>query len=410
MKIKYINKQIQRDKEEQLDDELVAIVSSLNNTALNAPGYVRLNKCPEVITAIDKIADLISNMTIYLMENTDNGDVRVINGLSRKIDINPCSNMTRKQWMFFIVRTLLLDGDGNAVILPVYEENGESDFIRDLLPVPAKDFSINLGGNFKDSYTIQIGNKKYKPEDLIHFVINPTPDSPYKGHSYRIPLRELVATLDNGETIKQEFMKNRYLPSMIVALDSDISDLLNEERKDRITKKIVNSVGAGEPWILPSEIASVDQVKPLSLKDIAITETLAQDKKMIAGLLGVPAFILGEGEFNREEYNTFIQDKILSIAKVIEQTLTQKLLISPNLYFKFNLRSLYSYDLGTLSTVGGQLFDRGIMTGNEVRDWMSLSPAEGLDSHVALENYIPVELLGNQKKLDQQGEKEDEGT
>lgn len=387
------NKETERNENKQL----IGIVNALEGYSI-PQGYTKLSHCPEVYTAIDKIADPISNMTLYLMENNENGDIRIENGLSRLVDIEPSKNMTAKQWMKALVRCLLLEGDGNAVVKPVYQDG----FIEELLIVPAGQFGINLGKDFEDGYTIQIKDKKYNPSDLIHFVLNPGARNPYKGESYRFQLKDLAEGLKNSREIEAKFMEGRYMPSLIVQIESDVEDVTSREGRAKLEDKFIKTE-AGAPMFIPADMMDVKTITPLSLKDIAISDSVRNYKKTIAGLLGVPAFLLGEGEFNRDEYNTFIKDKVLSVAKVIEQTLTKQLLVNPKWYFKFNIKSLYAFDIQTYSEIGSTLYDRGIMTGNEVRDLLDLSPKEGLDQLRVLENYINVEDVGLQGKLNKEG-------
>ena len=87
--------------------------------------------------------------------------------------------------------------------------------------------------------------------------------------------------------------------------------------------------------------------------------------------------------------------------------MTKKLILSEKMYLKFNVLSLMDWDIKTISAVFGGLSDKGIVTGNEVRDRLGMSHLEGLDELRILENYIPSNMIGLQKKL-VQGGNEDE--
>lgn len=356
--------------------------------------YIPLNKHPDILIAVDKIADLVSNMTIHLMENTEQGDIRIRDELARKIDIEPCKYMTRKTWLYKIVKDLLLDGDGNSVIH--VGTLGDTGLIGELTPFPMT--SVQFIDD-DDGYHIEYNNMKYQADEVIHFVINPNPLRPYIGTGYRVALREIAKNLNQATQTKSNFMRSKNVPSLVVKVHADAGELAEEEGRKAIMKQYLETSRAGEPWVIPAEMMDVVQVKPLSLKDIAINESVEIDKKTVAGLIGVPAFFLGVGQFNKDEYNNFINTRILSIAQVISQTLTRDLLISPSRYFKLNPRSLYSYNITELVSAGSQMVQLAALRRNELRDWIGLAPDPDMQDIIVLENYLNQDDLGNQKKL-----------
>lgn len=363
--------------------------------ALCYSGYTRLDHCPEIVTACRVIAETIASMTIHLMANTDQGDQRIQNELSRKLDINPNRFMTRKTFMETLVMNELLYGHGNSVVVPL-TKNGLLD---DLVPIPPADVTFTPVGY---GYTVRINGEEFDPDEVLHFTHNPDPNRPWMGKGYQVLLRDLATNLKQASVTEKGFMSSEYKPSLIVKVDGLTQEFAGVEGRKKLEKEFLEGNETGKPWFIPGGMIDVEQVRPLSLADLAISDMVQLNKRTIAAIIGVPPFVLGVGDFKQDAWNAFIRNTVAPIAKGIEQEMTRKLIIKDEWFLRLNVRSMYDYDLKTLADVYGTLSDKGLYTGNEVRDRLGDSPLEGLDELRILENYIPNDKIGDQKKLIQE--------
>lgn len=364
---------------------------------LCSSGYTSLDQNPEVMTACLKVAQLIGSITVHLMKNTERGDERVVNELSRKIDINPCRNMTRKTFMETVIMNLLLYGRGNSIV-KIYTEAG---YLTDMEPIPAG--RVSIVGDYS-SYKIMIDGIAYDPDEVLHFVYNPDRTYPYKGQGVTMQLKDIADNLKQAQVTTKGFLESKWKPSLIIKVDGLVEEFSSPQGRRKLLDEYIETGEAGAPWLIPADQFEVEQVKPLTLSDLAISDTVELDKRTVAAILGVPAFILGAGEYNKEEWNSFINTTVKSIVLGLQQEMTRKLIYSHDMYIRFNVLSLMDWDIKTLSDVFCELSDRGFVTGNEVRDKMGLSPLDSLDELRILENYIPYGMSGMQKKLDKEVE------
>ena len=356
------------------------------------PGYTKLSKNEEVIKCANIIADLVSSMTIMLMQNGEKGDIRLRNELAKKIDIYPCSYMDRKNFIFKIARDMVLSG--NSIVVP----RVEGMYIRDLEPV-----DIDACSFFKDgsSYKIVANGVVMNPEDVLHFVYIPDRKEPYKGVGQKEAIVDTARMLVQAKETKKKFLQSKWKPAMIISINADAEELQDEEMRKTVLGSYVSDTEEGEPWVIPAGEIDVKTIQPLSLNDLAIQDSIKLDKTAVAAAFNMPAFMVGVGEFKEDAYNNFISTTIMSIAMIIQQQLTNKLLFSGDLYFKLNYKSLLQYSLDSKIALIKGMVGGGMMSRNEGRSELDYAPVNkpGMDEYIVLENYIPVEKVGDQKKL-----------
>ena len=294
---------------------------------------------------------------------------------------------------------MLVYGDGNSIIIP----HTEDGYLGSLEAVPASAVSFQPDPLRYDAYKVVVNGRVYSPDEVLHFRYEPDKYYPWKGKGLRVLLRDVANNLKQGRATENAFMASEWKPSVIVKVDALAEEFSSPTGRQKLLDSYVKSASAGEPWLIPADQFSVEQVKPLSLQDLAISDTMTLDKKTIASIIGVPAFLLGVGEYSKSEWNNFVNTRIRSIIVSMQQEMTRKLIVSPRWYLRFNYWSLLDWDVQEISSVLLAGADRGFVNGNEWRDRIGFQPVEGLNEYKVLENYIPIDKSGDQKKLVQSG-------
>lgn len=354
-------------------------------TQLLGDGYKPVSDCPEVQKGISVYADLIASMTIQQMENTPDGDVRVKDGLSRKLDIAPYKNMVRQNWMSNLVRVMLTNG--NQITLPHYSREG---LLEDLEPIAPSRVGIIPEG--RSDYAVLIDGARYAPDEVLHFAINPDPEKPYQGRGLQVSLRDVVDSMRQTNATRKAIMKSP-TPSLVIKVDGYTDELKTPEAREKLAQKYVYAQQRGEPWVIQSDTFDVKEVKPLTLTDLAIDKNIELDKKTVAALLGVPSFLLGVGAFRAEEYSWFVATQAMQIANIVQQTLTMGVLVSPTRYFRLNNWSLLNYDLSKVNSICHTMTGAAAMRRNEWRNKMGMPYDQDMDDMLILENYLRTNKL-----------------
>lgn len=372
-----------RDAPKQQRQQGVMLCSPDAWQVLCGDHYKPLTSCPEVQICIGVYADAIASMTIMQMENTDKGDVRIRDGLSRRLDIEPCQYMTHQTWMSNIVRVML--STGNQVTLPHYD----GDLLGDLEPIPPSQVSFVPDGRY---YKVMVRGVPFSPAEVLHFPVNPDPERPWMGTGFKVALNDVVKSLRQSNATKEAVQKAP-MPSLIIKVDSYEEKLRTPEGRSELAKQYITSTNSGEPWLLNADVFDVVQVSPMTLSDMAIDKTIELDKRAAAAIMGVPAFLVGVGPFRADEFAWWVANRVMPIAHIIQQELTAKLLLSPARYFKLNNWSLINYDLTKVSQICEKMVVNAAMRRNEWRDKVGLPPDEAMDDMLILENYLRLNKL-----------------
>lgn len=336
--------------------------------------------------AVETIGGLLGALTLQVWQSKGNTKERLKNAKSYWLDIEPVRGATRLEWTKKVVRTMYERG--------VCFVSVETDSAGNQLKI-LDDALVQTDGTVR----CYKQNVVYKATDLLRFSVGTKP-----------ALEALKQTNDNlrmAAALKARFLKNSFIPKMVVKVDVDMSALTdeNDKRLKVLQNVIARSSESGQPIVFEQGFAEIQELKGRTYDELGLDVALKDEQLKVAAFFGLPAFLVGAGSFDREEYNLFIKTTFMTLVRMFEQQLS-RVFASKDVYVKYNTERLLSIDLSEQMSFVSECLAQGIMTPNEARQKLGLTPstAKGMNDFRILENYVPVSQLGDQAKLNKKKE------
>jgi HK97 family phage portal protein len=249
-------------------------------------------------------------------------------------------------------------------------------------------------------------------DEILHFK-RPHPNNDFYGLGDMEAGSDILKEVVNRSSWSEKFWKNGAAPSGLMILDDVVDD---QENWDRARAKWQKEYGGRDN---AGKIAWVNgkwryEQMGLSLSDMQDLERSKYSDERIFLLHGVPLSVAGlrdAANFATAEIadQQFRQYTVAPVLKIIEGTQQTDLVQGyGNIEVKFNLSGLLN--VGELSADWTPLFDRGVISINEMREKVGLNRIEDnplFDQHFINAGLVPLDLSGiaDLNKTDQQAQR-----
>ncbi len=302
---------------------------------------------------------------------------------------NPWMDTTK-----FIYRlATILSVNSTAFIIPLYGEDYET--IVGYYPLlPQRTEVINVRGEPWLRYTFIDGQKAAIELSRVGILTQHQYKDDFfgDGNSALLPTLKLLDIQKQGieEGIKQSAML-RFMAKLGQTLRSE--DITKE--RDRFSKDNLSSDNTSGVMMFDAKYSDVKQVdsKPF----IVDAEQMKLIQNNVNNYFGVNENIL-QNKFTEDEWNAFYEGKIEPFALQLSLVMSNMTFTSNELAYGnqilFTANRMQYASNNTKLQVSTQLFDRGILTTNQVMDIWNMSHVEDGDKRYIRKEYAEVNELG----------------
>ena len=257
-----------------------------------------------------------------------------------------------------------------------------------LYQLPARNVEIETDETTYIKSFIYDGRLEYSPQEIIHVKENSF-NSMYRGVPRLKPAYKRMQLLGSMRKFQENFFKNGAVPGLVIKSPNTLSEKIKERMLAAWRSRYNPEAGGHRPLILDGglEVSSLNEV---NFRELNFQESIKENEKIILEAIGVPPILLDSGNNAniRPNHRLYYLETILPIVRKINFAFER--------YFGFDLKE----DISNIPALRPELQDEaayysslvngGVMSPNEAREALRLSPVEGHD-----DLRVPANIAGS---------------
>ena len=315
--------------------------------------------------------------------------------LARTLQFKPNPYMDTYKFLYRIATSLKVDN--TAFIVPLYGEDEKT--IVGLYPLQPKMCEVlDFNGEPWLRYTFSNGAKAAIELSKVGIMVNHQYGDDIFGSDSRA-IQPTMSLLD----IQNQGMQEAIKQSAMIRFQAQIGQNLRPEdiERERSQFSALNLSSDNTTGVMMFD-AKYKDVKQIESKPFTIDgEQMTLIQNNVFNYLGVSENVI-QNKYTEDEFNAFYEGEIEPFALQLSLVLTNMLFTTKELAFgnavMFSANRLQYASNTTKLNVSTQLFDRGLITMNQVMDIWNMNHVDGGDERKIRGEYVELDEEGHKVK------------
>ena len=381
--------QAQTETEQRSYDDGIVFGTALQYNGWSSYKTSQAMALSAVYRCVQVITNSVSSLPVKLYKTDTTGyKIELHNKLSYLLNKKPNSKMNSHTFYSLIVKDILMSGNAYALII----RDGQGNVIALQYVQPGLVSPIDR----IDHIEYQVAGVKgfVRAEDILHWM--GYTDNGVFGISVLTHARKTLEIADNGERQASRFFKTGCTTGFL-KFNSPSNDRQKEEMKSSWQQAVggTDNMPAGIP-VLPSNVDYTQlSVNPQDAQLLESRQFSVVEIARFFGVSPVKLFDLTKSSYNNAEQAelAFLNDTLRPLLVKIEQELETKLFSDDSYDIKFDVAELLRADKASQGEYFTKMFNLGVLSPNDIRKILDMSPVEGGDIHVAQINMTSIKNL-----------------